>query len=65
MDKKTAVKSAMASMEMEGFIFTLEEKKMFDQLINGEITYSDIDKIILAKIAKWKNESPESFTEEV
>lgn len=63
MDRKKAVKAAMASMEMEGFNFTPEEKALFDKLAKGEITTDDVKKLAAEKLEKWKQESPQSFVE--
>lgn len=65
MDKKRAVKSAMASMEMEGFVYTEEEKSVFDKLGKGEITGGDIREMVAKKVAKLKIDRPECFTNEV
>jgi len=63
MDNKTAVKRAMASMEMEGFVFTQEEKELFAKLERGEISSDDIRNILFQKVVEWKKINPEHFTE--
>lgn len=64
MNRKEAVQGAMASMRMEGFIFTEEEEAMFEKLANGEISHDDVIKIADELIKRWQKESPESFAKE-
>jgi len=45
------LKLKMASMEIEGFVFTEEEKKLFDKLTKGEISYDDIKILMLSVFA--------------
>ena len=61
MQRPDALKQAMQSMEMEGFIFNQADKNLFKKLSNGEINHKDIRNLAASKIAKWKIESPESF----
>lgn len=37
MDKQQSVNYALHSMELEGFIFTDDEKKMWAKITNGEL----------------------------
>lgn len=39
--RRKAVDYAIASVEMEGFKFTEEEKKDFDKIVNGEMTLEE------------------------
>ena len=64
MSRAKAVESAMASMKMEGFIFTDEELAIFEKLANKEISYDDVKKIAVEKIKHWKKENPDFFTTE-
>ncbi|GMB02271.1 antitoxin VbhA family protein [Pelosinus sp. IPA-1] len=64
MDRKKAVEEAIASLKMEGFVFTEEELALFDRYAKGEISSDDIRKNTYEKIARWKIESPESFAKE-
>lgn len=50
MDKRQAVESAMASVEMEGFVFTEEEKALFSRYANGEISDAELYRIISDKL---------------
>ena len=61
MQRPDALKQAMQSMEMEGFIFNQADKNLFKKLSNGEINHKDIRNLAASKIEKWKIESPESF----
>ena len=61
MQRTDAVKQAMQSMEMEGFIFSQADKDLFKKLSTGEINHENIRNLATSKIAKWKIESPESF----
>ena len=63
MDKAKAVKEVIASMEMEGFVFTEEELAIFEKIEKGEMSSDDLRRLAEAKIAKWKKESPETFSE--
>ena len=38
--------SAQKSVELEGFVFTAEEKAVFTRIANGEITYKEAAKLI-------------------
>lgn len=64
MTRKQSVKYAMHSMELEGFVYTEEEKALFDRLANGEIEPEDIRKFAAEKLAKLRKEKPEAFVEE-
>lgn len=61
MNRKEAVKSVIASMEMEGFVFTEEELATFEKIKNGEMSSDDLRKLAADKIARWKIECPECF----
>lgn len=61
MQRPNAVKQAMQSMEMEGFIFSQADKNIFQKLASGEIDHEEIRSLAALKIEKWKTESPESF----
>lgn len=64
MNRKAAVEGAMASMRMEGFVFTDEEELMFKKLAKGEISSDDVIKIADELIKRWQIENPECFTKE-
>lgn len=59
MDIKQAVKLAMHSMELEGFIYTDNEKALFARLAKGEITcdylrrYFDSEHVALKASKPW------------
>lgn len=40
--RRKAVDSAIASLELEGFKFTKEEKENFDKYVLGQLTLDDI-----------------------
>lgn len=50
MDKRQAMKSAMASLEMEGFVFTEEQKVLFLNHADGKISDADLFRIISDKL---------------
>ena len=61
MQRLDAVKQAMQSMEMEGYIFNQSDKDILQKLANGEIDHEEIRSFAASKIARWKIKNPESF----
>jgi uncharacterized membrane protein len=61
MDRAKAVAGAMASMRMEGFVYTDEEIILFDRLAKGEISCDDVRKIADEEVRICKIEHPEYF----
>jgi hypothetical protein len=64
MDREKAVRGAIRSTEMEGFVFTEMEKADFDKLAKGEISYEDMLKKSDVSLERLKREKPEAFLEE-
>ena len=48
-EKITALDNAIASVEMEGFVFTDGEKKLCMEALEGKITKEDFIKILLER----------------
>ena len=59
-----AVRSAMNSMITEGFVFTEEEKTLYDDIAKGNKDLDSIDEYVDNLILEWKKEKPEIFTDE-
>ena len=59
-----AVRSAMNSMITEGFVFTEEEKALYDDIAKGDKDLNSVDEYVDNLILKWKKEKPEIFTDE-
>ena len=62
--RAAAVESAMNSMITEGFVFTEEEKTLYDDIAKGNKDLNSIDEYVDNLILKWKKEKPEIFTDE-
>ena len=62
--RAAAVESAMNSMITEGFVFTKEEKALYDDIAKGNKDLNSIDEYVDNLILKWKKEKPEIFTDE-
>ena len=62
--REDAVRSAMNSMITEGFVFTEEEKALYDDIAKGNKDLNSIDEYVDNLILKWKKEKPEIFTDE-
>lgn len=60
-NRRAAVKYAIASAELEGCVFTKEELAEFEKLANGEITPEMFRQQVLAKIERMRLEHPEFF----
>ena len=60
-----AVRSAMNSMITEGFVFTEEEKTIYDDIAKGNKDLDSIDEYVDNLILEWKKEKPEIFTDEI
>ena len=60
-----AVRSAMNSMITEGFVFTEEEKTLYDDIAKGNKDLDSIDEYVDNLILEWKKEKPEIFTDEI
>ena len=54
-----AYKHAMASLEMEGFKYTDEEREIFRKLDAGEMTDDEFWQIVNDKLLKLRLERPE------
>lgn len=50
LERKKNVESAMKSLELEGFVYTEYEKKVFNQVATGEITLSEAKKSFLSDL---------------
>lgn len=59
-----AYKHAMASLEMEGFKYTDEEREIFRKLDAGEMTDDEFWQILNDKLLKLRLERPEIFATE-
>lgn len=55
MTRKEAVERAMASMEMEGFVYTEKEKEIFKQIANEELDVSYIYKYAKEQVSPYFN----------
>lgn len=64
MDRAQAVKESMASLRMEGFVFTDEEKILAQKFAKGEISHADVKAFADSKLKQWQKENPESFVKE-
>lgn len=64
MERVKAVKESIASLRMEGFIFTDEELDVLKKLANGEISCNDVKKVADDNLKRWQKENPECFTSE-
>lgn len=64
MDREKAVRGAIRSTEMEGFVFTEKEKADFNKLAKGEISYEEMLKKSDESLERLKREKPEAFLEE-
>ena len=62
--RAAAVESAMNSMITEGFVFTEEEKALYDDIAKGNKDLNSVDEYVDNLILKWKKEKPEIFTDE-
>ena len=62
--RATAVRNAMNSMITEGFVFTEEEKALYDDIAKGDKDLNSVDEYVDNLILKWKKEKPEIFTDE-
>lgn len=49
MTRKEAIKRAMGSMMLEGFVYTLEEKEIFEKIGDGELDMDYIDQFVEKK----------------
>lgn len=63
MNRKEAVKGAIASVEMEGFVFTKEQKDILAKLAKGEINHNDVLNYVKIGVKKLRKEHPEIFIE--
>lgn len=61
MKRADAVKQAIQSMEMEGFIFNQDDKEIFKKLADGKIDHEEVRHVAASKIANWKTKNPEAF----
>lgn len=61
LERKKAVESAIASLEMEGFVFTEDELKQFQKYIKGEIPMEDIIADCKAYVEDLRKKSPDKF----
>lgn len=61
MNRKAAVQQSIHSMEMEGFVFSNEDKAIFEKLAKGDISHADVRKIAAEKLKRWQKENPEAF----
>ena len=59
-----AYRKAMASMEIEGFKYTDEEREIFRKLDAGEMTDDEFRQIVNDKLTKLRIERPEIFATE-
>ena len=62
--RASAIESAMNSMITEGFVFTEEEKALYDDIAKGDKDLNSVDEYVDNLILKWKKEKPEIFTDE-
>ena len=62
--RAAAVESAMNSMITEGFVFTEEEKTLYNDIAKGDKDLNSVDEYVDNLILKWKKEKPEIFTDE-
>ena len=62
--RTAAVESAMNSMITEGFVFTEEEKTLYNDIAKGDKDLNSVDEYVDNLILKWKKEKPEIFTDE-
>lgn len=63
MTRKEAIKRAMSSMMLEGFVYTLEEKEIFEKIGDGELDMDYIDQFVEKKLEQLRKERPEIFLE--
>ena len=61
MDRAKAVEGAMASMRMEGFVYTDEEIILFEKLANGEISHAELRKIFDEQLKNMRKDNPQFF----
>jgi hypothetical protein len=63
MKREEAVRNAIKAVEQEGFVFTVEEKAVFERVAKGEISCSQFREQYLTRLEKLKKEHPEMFRE--
>jgi hypothetical protein len=61
MNRKEAVQGAVASVEMEGFVFTKEQKGILERLAKGEINHNDVLNYVKIGVRELRRERPELF----
>jgi len=61
MNKSDSVRYAMHSMELEGFIFTEEDKIMWEKVAKGELSTEDVRKKADEFIKLTREKFPEKF----
>lgn len=49
---KDNIESAMKSFELEGFVYTDDEKAVFEKVANGEITINEGKAVFMNELAK-------------
>jgi hypothetical protein len=64
LNREEAVNGAVSSVEMEGFVFTDDQKYFLSKLAKGEISHDDVFIFIQDGIKKLRKERPEIFTKE-
>ena len=63
-DIVTRLQSSGVEPITEGFVFTEEEKALYDDIAKGNKDLNSIDEYVDNLILKWKKEKPEIFTDE-
>jgi len=61
MNRKEAVEGAIASLEMEGFVFPKEQKDLLSKLAKGEIDHEDVLSYVKMGVKELRKERPEIF----
>lgn len=62
--RKRAVEYAVASMKMEGFEYTFQEKDLLEKIAEGKLPLKVLDEQINEKIEQVKMMRPECFSTE-
>ena len=61
MDIREAVKSAIASVKQEGFVFTEAELAEFEKVADGELTTDEFLQNLFSRVETLKKTNPELF----
>ena len=63
MDRAAAVHWALKNMELSGFVYTPEERKMWDKIAKGELPIEYAREEAVRFLEEMKRLSPEKFVE--